>query len=154
MRDGFARVRFRRGPPLPQPRPVPESAPLQPEWGRMIQAAREDRGWSIRHAALRADMSDVYWAQMENGYAKRHGKHQPVKPSLGKLLQAATALRMTSADTDKLITSAGYKSLPRQRLGPDPVRRGISTDGLTEDQERQLEALADFMRRQNPEADQ
>lgn len=132
---------------------MPESAPLQPEWGRIIQAAREQLGWSIRQAATRAGMSDVYWAQIENGYAKRRGRHERIQPSLGKLLQAATALRLNGKRTDELIVSAGYNPLPRQRLGPDPVRRGISTDGLTDDQERQLEALADFMRRQNPETD-
>jgi transcriptional regulator with XRE-family HTH domain len=35
---------------------------------------------------------------------------------------------------------------------PEPVRRGVSTDGLNPQQERELENYAAYLRSQNPEA--
>lgn len=54
----------------------------------------------------------------------------------------------------ELIVAAGYLSLEEAELQdapvpPAPVRVGLSTDGLTADQVRQLEGFATFLRAQN-----
>ena len=54
----------------------------------------------------------------------------------------------------ELIVAAGYLSLEEAELQdapqpPTPVQVGISTDGLTTDQIRQLEGFATFLRAQN-----
>lgn len=87
---------------------------MQPAWGRMLQERREARTWSIRWAAKQAGMSDVFWAQMERGWKRTEGKYVEVTPSLGSLLQAASALRMSDRDTDDLIVKAGHAPLPKR----------------------------------------
>jgi len=61
----------------------------------------------------------------------------------------------------ELIVAAGYLSLEEAELQdapepPAPVRVGLSTEGLTADQVRQLEGFAKFLRAQNgaPESEQ
>lgn len=97
--------------------------PVQPRWGRVIQERREARRWSIRWAAQQANMSDVFWAQMERGYKRDKAQgYIAVTPSLGSLLQAAAALRLDAREVDDLVQSAGYDPLPRRYAeGQRPV---------------------------------
>lgn len=112
--------------------------PTQPKWGKILQQRREARGWSLRWAAQQSGMSDVFWAQMERGSKRRRdGTHQEVTPSLGSLLQAATALRFTDGEMDELVTAAGYQPLPRRYAEgaaasvPEAIRNdpSLSTEG-------------------------
>jgi transcriptional regulator with XRE-family HTH domain len=57
----------------------------------------------------------------------------------------------------ELIVAAGYLSLEEAELEdapepPEPVRVGVSTEGLTAEQVRQLEGFAKFLRAQNAAA--
>jgi transcriptional regulator with XRE-family HTH domain len=58
----------------------------------------------------------------------------------------------------ELLVAAGHLTQQEAKLRAAvkppavPVRHGVSTDGLDDDQERQLAAFAEFLRSQNPAA--
>lgn len=129
---------------------------MQPAWGRMIQERREARSWSIRWAARQAGMSDVFWAQMERGWKRTDGKYIEVTPSLGSLLQAASALRMNDRDTDELITKAGHPPLPRRYADtarPVSVIEAVENDpDLLDEAKQHLVNQYELLRRLSPTA--
>ncbi len=76
------------------------------------------------------------------------GLNQPDVPNLRRV---RPVLRVPMLE---LIVAAGYLSLEEAELQdapepPAPVRIGLSTDGLTAEQVRQLEGFATFLRAQN-----
>lgn len=127
---------------------------MQPVWGRMLQERREARTWSIRWAAKQAGMSDVFWAQMERGWKRAEGKYLEVTPSLGSLLQAASALRMSDRDTDDLIVKAGHPPLPKRYTDgarPLSVIEAVENDpDLIEEARAHLLNQYDLLRRLTP----
>jgi transcriptional regulator with XRE-family HTH domain len=113
----------------------------------MLQDRREKAGWSIRAAAAKAGMSDPYWGQMEKGYVKNGDDYRPVKPSVGSLLQAAGALRLTDEETNHLLDLADYPRMPRRRSTPAPAGYDVDTTNLSKDEVNELNRLADVFRR-------
>jgi len=77
-----------------------------------------------------------------------------VQPDIESLRRVAPALKRPVL---ALMVAAGQVTAEEARIREvrvpaEPVRRGVSTDGLTPDQERQLDDFAAFLRGQNPDA--
>lgn len=121
------------------------SIPKQPPAGRFLQQRREALGWSIRAAAEKAKMSDSYWGQIERGYQASKGTIRIIEPSVGSLLQCASALRLTDQETNHLLDLAGHKPMPRRRESI-PVGYDVDTTDLTKEQVAELNRLAELFR--------
>lgn len=114
-------------------------------FGQFFRAARLAAGLTAAQLAEKAGLNQ---SQISNWEAD---KNQPSLPLLRKIAPmigipvlelAVRAGHMTQAE-------AKLKDLPKP---PEPVRRGISTDGLDPEQERLLADMAEQLRRQNPKA--
>ena len=76
------------------------------------------------------------------------------QPDLANLRRIAAVLKVPLLE---LIVAAGHLSPAEAKLRDvvpptAPVRHGLSTEGLDPEQEKQLEAFAEFLRSQNPAA--
>lgn len=117
----------------------------QPEWGRLIQARREQQGRSVRQAALIAGISDAYWGQVEKGYVSHKGERRPITPSRRALLSITDSLRMTPKEMQQVLTAAGHKDYVP---GETALVRDAEVDltGLTRRDIALLNAVADRFR--------
>lgn len=123
----------------------------QPEWGKLIQARREQQGRSVRQAALIADLSDAYWGQVEKGYVTVKGEQRPITPSRRALLAIADSLRMTPKETSQLLAAAGHKGYVAGE-SKAPREAEVDLTGLSRRDVALLNAVADRFREKAAEA--
>lgn len=117
----------------------------QPEWGKLIQARREQQGRSVRQAALIADLSDAYWGQVEKGYVTVKGEQRPITPSRRALLAIADSLRMSPKETSQLLAAAGHKGYVAGE-SKAPREAEVDLTGLSRRDVALLNAVADRFR--------
>ncbi|PSA76033.1 helix-turn-helix domain-containing protein, partial [Corynebacterium diphtheriae] len=75
--------------------------------GRLLQAAREQKGLSMRAAAKIAGISETRWRQIECGWKKTNGELIETRPTPLNLVKSAKAV---GAAPDALLEAAGMNS--------------------------------------------
>jgi transcriptional regulator with XRE-family HTH domain len=117
-----------------------------PGWSDYLRAAMQAA--EVPNAAALARDSGVNESQISR-WLRGVGQ-----PDLTNLRRIAPILKRPLLE---LAVAAGHLSSTEAKVKdvkpPEvPVRHGVSTDGLDDDQERQLAAFAEFLRSQNPAA--
>jgi transcriptional regulator with XRE-family HTH domain len=140
--------------------PPTGGAPEREEWAAIVRHARKASGrdWA---AFLESAMRNAGLTQAE--LARRSGLAESMvsrwlrglnQPDIPNLRRVRPVLGVTMLH---LLVAAGHVTLEEAHLRdapepPEPVRVGISTEGLTADQVRQVEGYAAFLRAQNATA--
>jgi transcriptional regulator with XRE-family HTH domain len=112
------------------------------EWAAYLESAMRSAGLTQAELARRTGLAESMVSRWLRGL------NQPDVPNLRRVGPVLGVPML------ELIVAAGYLSLEEAELRdtpepPAPVRVGISTEGLTADQVRQLEGYATFLRAQN-----
>lgn len=112
------------------------------EWAAYLESAMRSAGLTQAELARRSGLAESMVSRWLRGL------NQPDVPNLRRVRPVLGVPML------ELIVAAGYLSLEEAELQdapepPAPVRVGISVDGLTADQVRQLEGFATFLRAQN-----
>ena len=112
------------------------------EWAAYLESAMRSAGLSQAELARRSGLAESMVSRWLRGL------NQPDVPNLRRVRPVLGVPML------ELIVAAGYLSLEEAELQdapqpPAPVQVGISTEGLTIDQVRQLEGFATFLRAQN-----
>ena len=112
------------------------------EWAAYLESAMRSAGLTQAELARRSGLAESMVSRWLRGL------NQPDVPNLRRVRPVLGVSML------ELIVAAGYLSLEEAELQdapepPAPVHVGISTEGLTDDQIRQLEGFASFLRAQN-----
>jgi len=112
------------------------------EWAAYLESAMRSAGLTQAELARRSGLAESMVSRWLRGL------NQPDVPNLRRV---GPVLGVSMLE---LVVAAGYLSLEEAELQdapepPGPTQVGISTDGLTADQIRQLEGFASFLRAQN-----
>jgi transcriptional regulator with XRE-family HTH domain len=113
------------------------------EWAAYLESALRSSGLTQAELARRSGLAESMVSRWLRGL------NQPDVPNLRRVRPVLGVPML------ELIVAAGYLSLEEAELQdvPEPptapVRTGISTEGLTPDQIRQLDGFATFLRAQN-----
>ena len=112
------------------------------EWAAYLESAMRSAGLTQAELARRSGLAESMVSRWLRGL------NQPDVPNLRRVRPVLGVPML------ELIVAAGYLSLEEAELQdapqpPAPVQVGISTEGLTIDQVRQLEGFATFLRAQN-----
>ncbi len=112
------------------------------EWAAYLESAMRSAGLTQAELARRSGLAESMVSRWLRGL------NQPDVPNLRRVRPVLGVPML------ELIVAAGYLSLEEAELRdapepPAPVRVGLSTEGLTVDQVRQLEGFATFLRAQN-----
>jgi len=114
-------------------------------WAAFLDQAMRAKGLTQAQLAERSGIGDSVisrWLTKGN---------QPDIPNLRRLVKPL------GLGLVELMVAAGHLEPEEAKMkdrpkAPEPVRRGVSTDGLNPQQERELENYAAFLRSQNPDA--
>lgn len=120
--------------------------PHQPETdlGRTIYEARQARGWSLREAGKRLDISYPRLDEYEKGVDGHTGK--PVRPGYPMILKMA---RVYEISAEKLLTQAGYE-LPSPP-NDEEKRLVESFRQLSFDDRKKVNTLIDALLKREPD---
>ncbi|MDK8889213.1 helix-turn-helix transcriptional regulator [Corynebacterium ulcerans] len=92
--------------------------------GRLLQAAREQKGLSKRDAAKRAGISESRWRQIECGWKKTNGELIETRPTSLNLVKCAKAV---GASPDNILVAAGMKRAPATKATRDDLHAVVDT---------------------------
>src|SRR6266516_1641974 len=117
------------------------------DWATYLEAAMRSAGLTQAELARRSGLAESMVSRWLRGL------NQPDVPNLRRV---RPVLGVTMLE---LLVAAGHVTLEEAQLRdapepPVPVRVGISTEGLTADQVRQVEGYAAFLRAQNAQPQQ
>jgi transcriptional regulator with XRE-family HTH domain len=112
------------------------------DWAAYLDSAMRSAGLTQAELARRSGLAESMVSRWLRGL------NQPDVPNLRRVRPALGVPML------ELIVAAGYLTLEEAELRdspepPEPVRIGLSTEGLTAEQVRQLEGYATFLRAQN-----
>jgi transcriptional regulator with XRE-family HTH domain len=115
------------------------------DWAAYLESAMRSAGLTQAELARRTGLAESMVSRWLRGL------NQPDVPNLRRVGPVLGVPML------ELIVAAGYLTLEEAELRdppqpPAPVRIGLSTDGLTAEQVRQLEGFATFLRAQNSAA--
>lgn len=92
--------------------------------GRLLQAAREQKGLSMRAAAKIAGISESRWRQIECGWKKTNGDLIETRPTPLNLVKCAKAV---GAAPDELLVAAGMKNAVTTSATRDDLHAVVDT---------------------------
>ena len=112
------------------------------DWAAYLESAMRSAGLTQAELARRSGLAESMVSRWLRGL------NQPDVPNLRRVRPVLGVPML------ELIVAAGYLTLEEAELRdspepPEPVRIGLSTEGLTAEQVRQLEGYATFLRAQN-----
>ncbi|MEU3013407.1 helix-turn-helix domain-containing protein [Nocardia asteroides] len=118
-----------------------------PQWaaGALIQAAREDAGYSKRQAARKSGISEGRWRQLEDGWEVTRGAKIPVRTTPETIVQIAHAMAI---DAEQLLKAAGIDPGAAPVVDVVYAQRTIDVSDLTVDEIDKVRSYVDFVRRE------
>lgn len=115
---------------------------------------RKKLGWSVRHAAELAGISDSYWGGIERGFqkvrSKAPGVFKVIQPQRPMLIQMLAVMRLSDRDANVVLKAAGYAPVVSLHA-PLERRDEFDLTGISRRDLGLLNALADRLR-EEPQA--